>query len=257
MSLLAEWLSLALRWAHVFAGILWVGTTYYFTWLGRRLGEETAGVTIVHGGAFYTVQQQRTPPEKLHWFRWEAITTWLTGLALLWLVYYLRGRGTPVAGLTGSKAFAAAVLVLAFAWVAYDLLWISPLARFDTALVVISFLLLVATSYALMQIFDARGAYIHAGALMGTLMTANVWLRIVPAYRSIAASLRKGQPLDERLVTRAQVRSKHNAFLAMPTVFTMISNHYPAATYGSRHAWLVLAVLILVGWAAAKVIRDH
>src|SRR5690242_1829771 len=212
MNLLAEWVSLALRWAHVFAGILWVGTTYYFTWLGRRL-ESIPDISIVHGGAFYTVHKQSAPPDRLHWFRWEAIVTWLTGLALLWLVYYLRGRGAAVAGLTGASAFGAAVVVLAFAWFAYDLLWISPLARFETPLVVVSFLLLVATAYGLMEIFDARAAYIHAGALMGTLMTANVWLRIVPAYRAIAASLRAGKPLDESLVTRAQLRSKHNAFL--------------------------------------------
>jgi uncharacterized membrane protein len=124
-------------------------------------------------------------------------------------------------------------------------------------LVALCYLLLVATSYALMQVFNGRAAYIHVGALMGTLMTANVWLRIVPAYRRIVASVRAREPLDEGLIARAQLRSKHNAFLAMPTVLTMISNHYPASTYGSQHAWLVLAVLILVGWAAAKVIRDH
>jgi len=99
MRFILEWLDLALRWTHVFAGILWVGTTYYFTWVGRRLGEEGAGVSIVHGGAFYTVRKQAEPPEQLHWFRWEALTTWLTGLALLWIVYYLRGRGAGVSGL--------------------------------------------------------------------------------------------------------------------------------------------------------------
>ena len=254
---LFEWLDLALRWAHVFAGILWVGTTYYFTWVGRRLGEEVAGVSIVHGGAFYTVRKQTAPPEQLHWFRWEALTTWLTGLALLWIVYYLRGRGVGVGGLGRPAAFGVALSVLVFAWVVYDLLWLSPLARFETPLVALCYLILVALSYALMQVFNGRAAYIHVGALMGTLMTANVWLRIVPAYRRILESVRGGGPLDETLVARAQLRSKHNAFLAMPTVLTMISNHYPASTYGSQHAWLVLAVLILVGWAAAKVIRDH
>ena len=254
---LLEWLDLALRWAHVFAGILWVGTTYYFTWVGRRLGEEVAGVSIVHGGAFYTVRKQTDPPEQLHWFRWEALITWLTDVALLWMVYYLRERGVGVGGLTMPAAFDVALSVLDFAWIVYDLLWLSPLARFETPLVALCYLILVALSYALMQVFNGRAAYIHVGALMGTLMTANVWLRIVPAYRRILESVRGGGPLDETLVARAQLRSKHNAFLAMPTVLTMISNHYPASTYGSQHAWLVLAVLILVGWAAAKVIRDH
>ena len=257
MHFVLEWLDLALRWTHVFAGILWVGTTYYFTWVGRRLGEEVAGVSIVHGGAFYTVRKQAAPPEQLHWFRWEALTTWLTGLALLWIVYYLRWRGIGVGSLSAPAAFGVAVGFLAFAWIVYDLLWISPLARFETPLIALCYLILVALSFALMQVFSGRAAYIHVGALMGTLMTANVWLRIVPAYRRILESARAGRPLDEALVARAQIRSKHNAFLAMPTVLTMISNHYPASTYGSQHAWLVLAVLILVGWAAAKVIRDH
>lgn len=257
MHFVLEWLDLVLRWTHVFAGIMWVGTTYYFTWVGRRLGEEVAGVSIVHGGAFYTVRKQAAPPERLHWFRWEALTTWVSGLALLWIVYYLRWRGIGLGGLKAPAAFGVAVGFLVFAWIVYDLLWISPLARFETPLIALCYLILVALSFALMKIFSGRAAYIHVGALMGTLMTANVWLRIVPAYRRILESAHAGRPLDEALVARAQLRSKHNAFLAMPTVLTMISNHYPAATYGSRHAWVILAVLILVGWAAAKVIRDH
>ena len=133
----------------------------------------------------------------------------------------------------------------------------SPLSRFETPLVAFCYLLLVATSYALMQVFNGRAAYIHVGALLGTLMTANVWLRIVPAYRRIITDVRAGVARDETLLAAVQTRSKHNAFLAMPAVLTMISNHYPMSTYGSDHAWVVLAVLILVGWAAAKIIRDH
>src|SRR5207244_10648532 len=116
MRFLLEWLDLALRWAHVFAGILWVGTTYYFTWGGRRLGEEVAGVSIVHGGAFYTVRKQTDPPEQLHWFRWEALITSLPGVALLRMVYYLRGRGGGVGGLTWPAAFGVEFSVLAVAW---------------------------------------------------------------------------------------------------------------------------------------------
>jgi uncharacterized membrane protein len=108
----------------------------------------------------------------------------------------------------------------------------------------------------LTRVFNGRAAYIHVGALLGTIMTANVWLRIAPAYRRIVANMRAGLPVDEPLLVRVQNRSKHNAFLAMPAVFTMISNHYPRV-YGGRHPWLMLAVLILVGWAAAKIIRDH
>jgi uncharacterized membrane protein len=257
MDLLVEWVNLAMRWVHVFAGILWVGTTYYFTWISRRLGEEVAGVSIVHGGAFYTVQKQSAPPARLHWFRWEALATWVSGLVLLWIVYYVPEPDVWLGGLTRRDAFALMIGVLVLAWIVYDFLWISPLSRFETPLVALCYLLLVGTSYGLMQIFNGRAAYIHVGALLGTLMTANVWLRIVPAYRRIVAGKRAGAPLDEALLGRVQARSKHNAFLAMPAVLTMISNHYPMSTYGSEHAWVVLAVLILVGWAAAKIIRDH
>lgn len=256
MRFLFDWLDLALRWAHVFAGILWVGTTYYFTWVGRRLGEEAAGVSMAHGGAFYTVRKQATAPERLHWFQWEALTTWLTGLALLWIVYYLRGSVARVSGLGTGAAFAIAIATLAFAWIVYDLLWISPLARFETPLVAICYVVLAAIGLLLTRVFNGRAAYIHVGALLGTIMTANVWLRIAPTYRRIVANMRAGAPIDEPLLARVQIRSKHNAFLAMPAVLTMISNHYPRV-YGSRHPWLVLAVLILVGWAAAKIIRDH
>ena len=257
MELLVEWCSLAVRWIHVFAGILWIGTTYYFTWVSRRLGEEVAGVSVVHGGAFYTVQKQSAPPARLHWFRWEALTTWVSGLVLLWIVYYLPQPDVWLGGLTRRDAFGLMVGVLVLAWIVYDFLWISPLSRFETPLVAFCYLLLVATSYGLMQIFNGRAAYIHVGALMGTLMTANVWLRIAPAYRRILTDVRAGATPDEALLSRVQMRSKHNAFLAMPAVFTMISNHYAMSTYGSDHAWVVLSILILVGWAAAKIIRDH
>ena len=257
MQLLVEWINLVVRWVHVFAGILWVGTTYYFTWVSRRLGEEVAGVSVVHGGAFYTVQKQSAPPQRLHWFRWEALTTWVSGLFLLWIVYYVPEPDIGLGGFTRRGAFIFMIALLVLAWMIYDLLWISPLSRFETPLVAFCYQLLVATSYALMQVFNGRAAYIHVGALLGTLMTANVWLRIVPAYRRIITDVRAGVALDETLLAAVQTRSKHNAFLAMPAVLTMISNHYPMSTYGSDHAWVVLAVLILVGWAAAKIIRDH
>lgn len=257
MQVLVEWINLIFRWVHVFAGIMWVGTTYYFAWVSRRLGEQVAGISVVHGGAFYTVRKQRAPPERLHWFRWEALTTWVSGLFLLWIVYYVPSPDVMLGVLSRRDAFIFMIALLVLAWMIYDLLWISPLSRFETPLVAFCYALLVATSYALMQVFNGRAAYIHVGALLGTLMTANVWVRIVPAYRRIVTDARANVTPDENLLAAVQMRSKHNAFLAMPAVLTMISNHYPASTWASEHAWVVLAVLILVGWAAAKIIRDH
>ena len=257
----SEWVNLVVRWVHVFAGILWIGSTYYFTWLDRRLSEELGGVWMVHSGGFYVVQKQKPAvlPARLHWFRYEALTTWVSGLVLLAVVYYFGGLviDPDVRALGSGTALALGAGLLVAGWLVYDGLWISPLARFELPLIAVCYLLLVGTSWALTRVLSARAAYIHVGALMGTIMAANVWLRILPAQRRMVAGLREGRPPDEALAASAKHRSKHNTFLVIPVVFTMISNHYPTATYGSDRAWLVLSVLILVGWAAAKVIRDH
>ena len=260
-STVVEWVNLVVRWVHVFAGILWVGSTYYFTWLDRRLNEDLEGVWMVHSGGFYVVQKQKPAalPRRLHWFRFEALVTWVSGLLLLGIVYYLGGLvvDADVRALTSASALTVGAGLLIGGWLVYDALWISPLARFELPLIAVCYFLLVGTTWALTRVLSARAAYIHVGALMGTIMAANVWLRILPAQRRMVAGLREGRRPDEALAASAKNRSKHNTFLVIPVVFTMISNHYPTATYGSDRAWLVLSVLILVGWAAAKIIRDH
>lgn len=260
-----EWASLVFRWAHVFAAILWVGSTYYFTWLDgqmRRLeasGSKT-GVWMVHSGGFYTVVKQKTlgvAPSEVHWFRYEALATFLTGFVLLNLVYYHGGlmvdpiepKLSPmVAGIVG-------VVVLIAGWAIYDLLAQSSLARMDRAFAIVGFVLVLATAYGLSNIFSTRAAYIHVGALFGTIMVANVWMRILPPQRRMIAAAAKGDAFDERLGAGAKHRSKHNTFLAVPTTFIMISNHYPTATYGNHYAVPVLGALILVGWGAAALLR--
>jgi uncharacterized membrane protein len=218
---------------------------------------------MVHSGGFYLVEKQKVPrlmPSKLHWFRWEAATTWLSGFVLLVVVYYAGGAvlvDDTISHVTIPQAVALGVGLLAVAWFVYDWIWRSPLARNEVACGTVCYFLLVGATWALTRVYSGRAAYIHVGAVMGTLMTANVWLRIAPAYRRIVSDVRAGAQPDEALLARVQTRSKHNAFLAMPAVFTMISNHYPLSTYGSEHAWVVLSILILVGWAAAKIIRDH
>jgi uncharacterized membrane protein len=264
----SEWANLIARWVHVFAGILWVGTTYYFTWLDARLGEEenTAGaehpaqVWMVHSGGFYVVQKQTTPgllARKLHWFRFEALLTWLTGMLLLVIVYYLGGAlvDDSVARITPAQGTAISLGALAVGWAVYDLLWRSPLVKKESVGAGISYALVVAAAYGFSRVFSGRAAYIELGAILGTLMMLNVWMRILPAQRKMVAALAAGETPDTALAARAKLRSKHNTFMAVPVVFLMISNHFPTASYGNTYGWMILSVLVLVGWAAAAWIR--
>jgi uncharacterized membrane protein len=267
---ISEWLNLIVRWIHVFAGIMWVGTTYYFTWLDARLTEEEkaaantgvpAQIWMVHSGGFYVVEKRKVPDltsRTLHWFRWEAGTTWLSGMALLIIVFYLGGGALidpDVYDISLMTAVGLGIGLLVAGWVIYDLIMISPLGRNEKLVAVIFYALLVATAYGLTLVFTSRAAYIHVGALMGTIMVGNVWMRILPAQKKMIAAINAGQKPDDALSGQAKLRSKQNTFMAVPVVFIMISNHFPGVTYGERYNWVILAVLILVGWGAAKFIR--
>jgi uncharacterized membrane protein len=264
-----EWLNLIARWIHVFAGIMWVGTTYYFTWLDARLTEEekavlatggTAQLWMVHSGGFYMVEKRKKPDElsrKLHWFRWEAGTTWLSGMALLIIVYYLGGGALvdrDVSDISISAAIAVGVGAIVFGWVIYDLLMISALGRNEKLFAVVGYLLVVGTAFGLSRVLSGRAVYIHLGAIFGTIMAANVWMRILPAQRKMIAAIKAGQQPDEALAAQAKLRSKQNTFIAVPLVFLMISSHYGGNTTGG-YDWMHLVVLIPVGWLAAKFIR--
>jgi uncharacterized membrane protein len=265
-----EWLNLILRWIHVFAGIMWVGTTYYFTWLDARLTEEekaaiatgeTAQIWMVHSGGFYVVEKRKMPDimsRTLHWFRWEAGTTWLSGMALLILLFYLGGGALvdqDVSNISVGAAIALGIGVLIGGWLVYDLMMISPLGRNEKLFAVIAYVMIVATAYGLTRVFSGRAAYIHMGAMFGTIMAANVWMRILPAQKKMIAAIKEGRKPDDALSAQAKLRSKQNTFIVVPVVFIMISNHYPGVSYGERYNWAILAVLILLGWAAAKFIR--
>jgi uncharacterized membrane protein len=267
---LSEWLNLIFRWVHVFAGIMWVGTTYYFTWLDARLSEEEkaaantgtpAQIWMVHSGGFYVVEKRKIPDllsRKLHWFRWEAGTTWLSGMALLIVVYYLGGGALvdpDVSDISVGAATALGIGLLIVGWIVYDLMMISPLGKNEKAFALIAYLLVVGITYQLTRMLSGRAAYIHVGAMFGTIMAANVWMRILPAQKKMIAAIKEGRKPDDALSAQAKLRSKQNTFMAVPVVFIMISNHFPAATYGDRYNWAVLAVLILAGWIAAKFIR--
>jgi len=267
---LSEWLNLILRWIHVFAGIMWVGTTYYFTWLDARLTEEekaavntgnAAQVWMVHSGGFYVVERRKVPDlvsRTLHWFKWEAGTTWLSGFALLIVVYYLGGGALidhDVRDISLGAAVGIGIAVIVVGWLLYDLLMLSPLGRNELLFAAIAYALIVGIAFSLTQVFSGRAAYIHVGTTLGTIMAANVWMRILPAQKKMIAALKEGRKPDERLAAQAKLRSKQNTFMAVPVVFIMISNHFPGVTYGERYNWIILAVLVLAGWIAAKFIR--
>jgi uncharacterized membrane protein len=257
----SEWLNLLIRWIHVFAAILWVGSTYYFTWLDgqmRRGGDKP--VWMVHSGGFYTVVKQKAlgvPPGEVHWFRYEALATFISGYLLLNLVYYHGGLmvdGTNPA-VTALQAGLIGTAALVAGWIVYDLLVRSPLVRNDAAFAAVGFILILALAFVLARYISARATYIHVGALFGTIMALNVWMRILPPQRRMIAAAAKGEPFDTTLAAGAKERSKHNTFLAIPTTLIMISNHFPTATYGNQYAIAVLGALILIGWGAAGILR--
>jgi len=270
---LKEWLHLLLRWGHVFAGILWVGTTYFFTWLDGRFaelekqlnqGSTTKNplerqVWMVHSGGFYSVEKLKVPkvmPDKLHWFRWEAALTWLTGILLFALVYY---HGGLLVSLEDARISPAAAVWLSIGLLVasvpvYDLLWFRLLKN-ERLGVAVSFVLVAALSWFLARFFTGRAASLQLGAMFGTIMTANVWMRILPAQRRMVAALKAGTEPDQAEALRAKTSSKHNTFLVVPVVFMMISNHFPSITYGRSDNWLILSVLVLLGWSSAKLLR--
>ncbi len=265
---ITDWLDLGLRWIHFIAGISWIGTSFYFIWLdGHLTAPERAreGVEgelwMVHSGGFYQVERRKIGPGQmpntLHWFKWEAALTWISGVLLLTLVYYLSGGlylvDPAVSSIDAGTATAVAIGLLVVSWFVYDLLWQSRLGRDDgTLATVTSFILLAGVVFGLCRLLSGRAAYIHVGAMLGTLMVANVWLRILPAQQQMIDATRAGTEPDFTLGIRAKRRSVHNSYMTFPVLFIMLSSHYPA-TYGHKLNWLVLDLLILVGAGARHV----
>ena len=266
-----EWLNIILRWAHVIAGIMWIGDSFLFMWMDRHLtpptrprdGAVVGELWLVHSGGFYEVTKRRVlapaeMPASLHWFMWEAYTTWITGFFLLGVVYYFGGgvylidQGVSQIGIGAAVGVSLSLLVVGY--LVYDLLWNSPLRNRPRLATVVSFALLVAAAWGLTRVMSGRAAFIHLGALMGTLMAANVGHHIIPAQRKMVAATRAGRPVDATLGERAKGRSIHNHYMTLPVVFTMLSSHFPAA-YGHPQAWLVLSLLVIVG-AVAKYVMN-
>ncbi len=260
-----EWLNLLARWFHFTAGIAWIGTSFYFVWLDdnltrpRRAEDENAGVLgelwSVHGGGFYhnrkylTGPKNEPLPETLHWFKWEAYMTWISGIALMAVVYWV-GASTflidpSIMPLTRPEAIAISIASLVLGWVVYDGLC-KLLERRPLVLGVAVFLFLAALAWALLHLFNPQAAYLHVGAIMGTIMVANVAHVIIPGQRAMLVQIRAGEAVDPLPGLRGKTRSVHNTYLTLPVLFTMISGHYPM-TYQSRFGWLVLLALGVAG----------
>jgi uncharacterized membrane protein len=262
-----DWLSLLGRWLHLVTGIAWIGASFYFVWLDNHLEPATDPADIskgvmgelwaVHGGGFYNPKKYRvapgTLPATLHWFKWEAYWTWMSGIFLLCVVYYASADlyliDKSVADLGRTAAIAIGLASLASGWIVYDLLCRSPLENRPRALVTALALFLVAAAWGLCHVFGGRGAYIHFGAMIGTIMVANVAVVIMPGQRELVAACRDGRAPDPAAAMRAKQRSVHNTYLTLPVLFTMISNHY-AMAYG--HAWN-WAILIAISFAGAAI----
>ena len=261
---IVDWLNILGRWVHFITGIAWIGSSFYFIWLDNHLeapkdaADDEKGVGgelwSVHGGGFYHAQKYRvapqTLPETLHWFKWEAYTTWITGMFLLILVYwygaevYLIDRS--VADLTATAAIGIAVLFLVGGWLVYDLLCKTQLGKNDNAFSAVLLVLITLLAYGLCQFFSGRGAYIHFGAVLGTIMAANVFFVIIPGQRRMVDAAALGQPPNPEDGIKAKQRSVHNTYFTLPVLFVMTSNHY-ALTYAHEYNWLILVAISLAG----------
>jgi uncharacterized membrane protein len=260
------WLSLLLRWSHFIVGVAWIGASFYFNWLENHLQrqnqpKEIAGdLWAVHGGGFYHLEKYAVAPNELppslHWFKWEAYLTWLSGMALLIAVFYWNAQtymlDPQVSGITTATAIGIGVLSLLSSWIVYDLLCCSDISRREWLLALLIFAWFVILAWVLSTWLSGRAAYIHVGAAMGTIMVANVFRVIIPAQKDMVHAVTQNRVPDASKGRRALQRSRHNNYFTLPVLFIMISAHYPA-TYGSTHNWLVLLVFSM----AAVTIRHY
>ena len=259
-----DWANLFIRWGHMIAGIAWIGTSFYFVALDFSLRKETSmppgvggEVWEVHGGGFYHVRKYLTAPETLPkdliWFKWEAYLTWVTGFMLLVVLYYLQAESylidPNVMPLTQWQAIAISVASLILGWLLYTALCKSPVGRGTGLLAACLFVMLLAFAYGYTHVFSGRGAFIHIGALIGTIMAANVFMVIIPNQRKITAALLKGEKPDPRLGAIGKQRSLHNTYLTLPVLAMMVSNHVPMIT-DNAHAWVLAGLVILAGGLA-------
>jgi len=264
---LNELLDVVFRWAHLIAGIMWIGNSMLFNWLDRNLiappRDEAhrlsqGKIYMVHSGAFYEVEKKLLEPgqlpDQLHWFKWQNFLTWLTGICLLVVVYYMNGAAflidPSVRAMSQGEAIGLSAGTLVAAWIVYDGIWATLGRKAPAVATVLSFALLFGASYGFTLLFSGRAAYIQAGVMIGTIMTGNVWMRILPSQKELIRATKAGEEQDATLSLRAKQRSIHNNYLTFPLLFIMISNHFPS-TYGHHLNWLVLFA-VMVGGAGVR-----
>jgi uncharacterized membrane protein len=262
----SDWIQLLIRWIHLITGIAWIGASFYFVWLDNSLlppksrQDADAGIGgelwAIHGGGFYVVRKFKVAPETLpdplHWFKWEAYSTWLSGFALLVAMYYLHADvyliDRSVADLTPLQAVGASGALLAAGWLIYDQLCKRLGLEREGWIAVGVVVLVTVTAWVCSHLFSGRAVYIQVGAMLGTIMVANVAHVIIPSQRKLVEAKRLGVAPDPVYGMRGKQRSVHNNYLTLPVLFTMISNHYPM-TYGARYGWMVLvAILVLAAY---------
>ena len=262
---LMEWLNIVIRWMHFIFGIAWIGASFYFVFLENALNrtkdvrDELAGnLWAVHGGGFYYLEKYKvapkTIPKHLHWFKYEAYFTWLSGFCLLFVVYYFNASALlidkNVLNISALAGIGIGVGSFVVAWLLYDLLCKSVLIKKEFWFALIGFALAVGFAYFYSRVFSSRAAYIHFGAMIGSIMVANVFFVIIPSQKEMVKAARQGKPLNPQLGKNALTRSLHNNYFTLPVLFVMISNHFPS-TFGYKYPWLVLAIISL-GAAGVK-----
>jgi uncharacterized membrane protein len=257
-----EWLNLVIRFAHVITGIAWIGASFYFVWLDNHLETPPQNkidkgiggdLWAIHGGGFYEVAKYKLAPPvmptTLHWFKWEAYTTWITGFLLLSLMFYVGAESylidRRIADLTQIEAILLGLGSIVIGVASYEILVRTKLRNHGIVLGLILIIVATALSYGLTQVFSARGAYMHMGAIIGTIMAGNVFFGIMPSQRALVKAVEEGTAPDPAYGLNAKVRSTHNTYTTLPIIFIMISNHYPM-TYNHSANWLVLIAIILI-----------
>ena len=258
--LILDWLDLVVRWIHIIVGIAWIGTSFYFNWLDSRLDREIDNENIegelwaVDSGGFYHINKLKGPPtnfpKELHWFKWEAYTTWISGFVLLIIIYYLNAEGIMIdKNINDINSFTAIIISLIFllgSWFLYDFLCKSIIINNTVFFTLTCLFLSILASYILTNIFGSRAAYIHVGACLGTIMAANVFRVIIPSQKNMVDVALTNEKPDLQKGIDAKIRSIHNNYITLPVLFIMISSHFPF-TYGHKFNWLILALISIIG----------
>ncbi|TAH38999.1 MAG: hypothetical protein EYC69_13810 [Bacteroidetes bacterium] len=266
-----DWLHLVIRWAHVVFGIAWIGASFYFIFLENSLNrtenlrDELAGnLWAIHGGGFYYIEKYKIAPgeipKTLHWFKYEAYFTWLSGFILLLLVYYFNAKAymldPAVSNISAGTSVAIGIGTLIIGWFIYDFLCRTSLLQKKKTFAIVGFAIITLIGYILTHLLSGRAAFMHVGALIGTIMVGNVFFTIIPAQKAMVRAAKKGLALNPELGKYAGLRSLHNNYMTLPVIYVMISNHFPA-TFGSSFNWIVLAVLTLASVAVRHFINLH